>query len=122
MLRENLSEIATVIVFLIILVLFLNPFGFWMPEPLTYMMIVAVVVVFALFAGLVLKNSARDEREALHQMKAGRIGYLSGVGVLVLAIAIEGVILKEVDVWLVIALAVMVLARMCAAWYVAKKA
>jgi hypothetical protein len=121
MLRENLSEIATVIAFLIILVLFLNPFGFWMPEPLTYMMIVAVVVVFALFAGLVLKNSTRDEREAAHQMKAGRIGYLSGVGVLVLAIAIEGVVLKEVDSWLVIALAVMVLARICTAWYVASR-
>ena len=47
-LQETLVSLALIA----LLVLFLNPFGFWMPNALLIMMIVGLIVVFALFAGL----------------------------------------------------------------------
>ena len=118
MLKEHVGEVVTITAFIVVLILLLNPFGFWMPDALTYMMIAGVVIIFALFAGFVLKDSARDEREVAHKMVSGRIGYVAGVGVLVLAIALEGISQLRVDPWLIIALGSMVLARVLGAWYV----
>lgn len=118
MFRENPAETAIAVIFILILILFLNPFGFWMLDALEYMIMAGIVIVFALFAGLVLKEKARDERELSNKNIAGRVGYLTGVGVLVLGLVVEGVITANVDPWLVSSLALMVLARLVASLYV----
>ena len=109
--KNNLiQEIFVSLVLIILLVLFLNPFGFWMPDTLVTMMVLGLVVVFAIFSGFIWKEYARDEREILHRMLAGRIAYLVGTGILVLGIIIQS-FKHEIDSWLVFTLGSMILAK-----------
>jgi|SRR3989344_1575066 len=97
-------------VLIILLVLFLNPFEFWMPPILLMMMVLGLVVVFSLFASFVWRENSKDEREGLHKMMAGRIAFLAGTAVLVIGIIIQS-FRHELDVWLVFTLGVMILAK-----------
>lgn len=45
---------------------------------------------FAIFAGFILKEKPRDEREAWHRMYADRIAFLVGTAILLVAIAVQG--------------------------------
>ena len=115
--KDTQNEIIVAVVLIILILLFLNPFGFFMPDMLVYMMIAGVVVLFALFAGFVWKEKVRDEREQLHKMIAGRLAYLAGVGVLVLGIAVEGFTMAHVDPWLLFALLAMILGKIFGFFY-----
>ena len=76
------------------------------------MVVVGLVVFFALFAGYMWRERARDEREELHKLAAGRVGYIAGGSVLTIGIAYQTFFIHSVDVWLVIALAVMVIGKL----------
>ena len=115
--KDTKNEIFVAVVFIILVLLFLNPFGLWMPDMLVYMMIAGVAILFALFAGFVWKEKARDEREQLHKMIASRLAYLVGVGVLVLGIAVQGFTTSHVDPWLLIALLAMILGKIIGFFY-----
>jgi len=121
MINNSLQEITITALFLIILILFLNPFGLWMPDRVVYIMIAGVIILFALFTSFVWREKAHDEREQLHKMVAGRIAYLIGVGVLVFAIVVEGITAPHVDPWLVIALSGMVLGKILGLLYGKRK-
>jgi len=109
--KNNLVQETTVsIILLILLFLFLNPFNFWMPSSLVMMMVLGLIVVFVIFASLFWRELAQDERENSHRMRAGRIAFLVGTSVLVLGVIIQGV-KHAVDIWLVVALGAMVLAK-----------
>lgn len=108
--KQNIQETIISVVFIVLLFLFLNPFGFWMPGMLLYMMIAGLVVSFALFASFIWKEQARDEREQLHKMIAGRVGYLSGIAVLVLGVVVES-ITSHVDPWLIAVLGAMIVGK-----------
>lgn len=110
------SEIIAALILVVLMGGLLNPFHWFMPEPMVMMMILAAVVVFALFASFVWKEKARDEREQLHRTFSGRIAFLSGTAVLVLGIIIEG-LNHKVDVWLVLTLTVMIFAKIIASIY-----
>ncbi len=85
--KNNLvQEILISVVLIVLLVLLLNPFGFWMPTTLLMLMVLGFVVVFSLFVSFVWKENHRDEREALHKMMADRIAFLVGTVFLVLGI------------------------------------
>ena len=105
-----LQEIVVSLVLIILLVLFLNPFELWMPPILLMMMVLGLVVVFSLFASFIWKENNKDEREGLHKMMAGRIAFLAGTATLVVAIIIQS-FRHELDAWLVVALGVMILAK-----------
>ena len=115
--KDTQNEIIVAVVLIILILLFLNPFGLFMPDMLVYMMIAGVVVLFALFAGFVWKEKVRDEREQLHKMIAGRLAYLAGVGVLILGIAVEGFTMAHVDPWLLFALLAMILGKIFGFFY-----
>ena len=115
--KDTQNEIIVAVILIILILLFLNPFGFFMPDMLVYMMIAGVVVLFALFAGFVWKEKVRDEREQLHKMIAGRLAYLAGVGVLVLGIAVQGFTMAHVDPWLLFALLAMILGKIFGFFY-----
>ena len=70
----------------------------------------AVMIVFVLFATMIWKERARDEREVVHRMIAARAGFLVGSGVLVLGIAVQS-FAHSVNGWLVGALVAMVVAK-----------
>ena len=104
------QEIFISLVLVVLLVLFLNPFSFWMPNIVLMMLVLAFLVVFVAFASFVLREKARDEREGLHRMLAGRAAFLTGAGVLVIAIIIQS-FGHMLDSWLVLILGVMVLTK-----------
>ncbi|PIQ92162.1 MAG: hypothetical protein COV70_01240 [Parcubacteria group bacterium CG11_big_fil_rev_8_21_14_0_20_39_22] len=111
MLKQHANEITVMTIFAIILILFFNPFHFWMPSTVHYTMLAGIVVIFAIIAGFILKENTRDEREEVHKMKAGRIGYMTGAAVLVIAIVVQGVYEMAVEPWIVIALFAMIVSR-----------
>lgn len=113
---EHRNEIIISIIFAALIVLFLDPLMFWMPDSLIYTLVAALVVFFALFAGFVWKERALDEREQLHKMIAGRIGYLIGVGILVFGLVIQ-TFTTHPDPWLVAALGGMVLGKLLSLLY-----
>lgn len=99
-------------VLLVVLVLcFLDPFMVLMPTGLVHGLLGALVILFVIFLGFVWKERPEDEREQLHTMIAGRIGYLVGVGVLVFGLVLE-TLTAHPDPWLVVALAGMVLGKL----------
>ena len=111
-----LQEIGVSGILIVLLVLFLNPFDFWMPTTLLMMMVLGLVVVFALFASFVWRENHRDEREELHKMMAGRIAYLTSTALLALGIIVQS-FKHELDPWLVFTLAGMIMAKIISLIY-----
>lgn len=105
-----LQEIFVSLALIALLVFFLNPFGFWMPNTLLMMMVAGLIVVFALFASFIWRENTKDEREALHRFMAGRIAYLAGAGGLVAGIIAES-LQHNLDPWLVGILGIMIFAK-----------
>jgi cobalamin synthase len=111
-----LKQLGAAVLFLVLVVLAINPWHIWMPTALWWLVVVVALIVFALFAIFIWREKARDEREALHTQQAGRVGFLIGAGVLVLGILYEthqGII----DWWLLIALTAMIFGKWISAWY-----
>lgn len=101
--------IPTVVV--IAAVAFLDPFMVLMPGMLVYMALGLLFVAFISYALLIFNETAYDEREEVHRAFAGRIAYITGVGVLVLGIMYQVLVLHTIDGILVIALAAMTIAK-----------
>ncbi len=111
-----LQEVLVSLALIILLVLLLNPFNFWMPTNMLMVILVGLIVVFALFTSFVWRENAKDERELLHRMFAGRLAYLVGTGTLVLAIIIQ-CFWHQLDPWLVLVLVLMILAKISGIMY-----
>ncbi len=111
-----LQEIIISLTLIILLILFLNPFEFWMPNIILMMMILGLLLVFSVFASFIWREKSRDERESMHKMIAGRIAFLSGTAVLVIGIIIQS-LKHELDFWLIFALGVMILAKIVGVIY-----
>ena len=105
-----LNEMFIAGVFIVLVLLFLNPFDLLMPPPILSMLNLFLIAVFAVFAAIIWKEKPRDEREGFHRMLAGRFAFLVGIGVLVLGIMMQS-LSHEVDPWLVYALVGMILAK-----------
>lgn len=105
-----LQEIFISSALIVLLLLFLNPFGFWMPNTFLIMMVVGLIVVFALSASFIWRENVKDEREALHRFMASRIAYLTGAGGLVIGIIVQS-FQHNLDGWLVFILGVMIFAK-----------
>lgn len=108
--KNNTAEILIPLSLVAIALLLLNPFTFWMPSMMLIVILAIGLVVLALFASFVLREKNIDERDMLHSSIAGRNAFLAGVSVLMLGIAIEGY-MHHVDMWLVLALIVMIIAK-----------
>lgn len=111
-----ITEFIISIVLLVLAVLLLNPFKWFMPSSMVMTIIVGLAVAFILFSTFIWKEKARDERELLHRTASGRIAFLSGVLVLVIGVIVEG-LKHEVDIWLVLALTVMIMAKVITSIY-----
>ena len=105
-----LQEIGVSVVLIVLLILFLNPFEFWMPPNLLMMLVLGLIVVFGVFSSFIWRENSRDEREGLHKMMAGRIAFLVGQASLVIGIIVQS-FRHELDFWLVFTLGIMILAK-----------
>jgi len=115
--KRTIQEIVAASIFIVLSVLLVNPADFWMPNMMTLLLLCIIVVAFAVFAGLIWREQGSDEREQYHTMIAGRIGYLTGLASIIVGIVVQTVTSHNVDPWLVIALGVMVVAKIAALAY-----
>ena len=108
--RFFIAEVTIAVALIALTLLLLNPVGSWMPDMATELLILGVLVIFAVFANFVWRESARDERELLHRLIAGRVAFLVGAAGLVVGVIAQA-LRGTVDPWLVGSLVVMVLAK-----------
>ena len=109
--KHVFNEVTISILLVILLLFFLDPLMLLMPSHASYALMAGLVVVFVIFAGLMWREKPLDERDEMHRMHAGRIGYLLGTITLlggVIAQSLSG----HVDPWLVLALGGMVLGKL----------
>ena len=110
------QEITLSLILIILLAAILNPFHFWMPSMIVYTLLVALLAVFGVFAVFIWREHSSDERENLHKLMAGRFAFLFGAGILVLASIVEE-INGQIDIWIIIALSGMILAKVAGLYY-----
>ncbi len=108
--KNNLVETLVAICLIILAILLLNPFHFWMPDMVVMCMLAFALGLFGVFASFILRESIVDERDAVHRTLAGRNAFLTGSGVLTLAIVVQGYT-HSVDPWLVITLVAMIVVK-----------
>lgn len=108
--KNNIKEIIVASLLVLISIFLLNPFGFWMPDMMVIGMLVTALVLFALFAALILKERSVDERDSQHKSIAGRNAFLAGSIVLIIGIVVQGYT-HTVDSWLVVALVVSIIVK-----------
>lgn len=111
MLVKKHSEIIIAILFLVAMFFALDPFDWYMPSMAEMMFLVFLVVVFAIFSVFVWREGKGDERQVMHRMLAGRLAFLAGMTVLIIAIVVQS-LAHQLDHWLIITLGVMVIAKL----------
>lgn len=98
----------------------LDPLHWWMPTMLQMSALALLVAAFAALAAFLVREEARDEREAQIRSSSGRTGFLLGAGVLVAAIAAQA-FMDMLDPWLIYALLAMVAGKVGARIYLERE-
>ena len=106
-----LSEVVLAAAVLVFLFLKVDPFHWFMPTEIQMILLCVFTAVLALYAGVVFREQAKDERESSHLYRASRWGYLVGVVALAVLIVVQDV-LHRLDPWLLVILGVMVLTKL----------
>ena len=101
--------IGSLLIFLLVVLADLVPF--WMPMMGEMLALLIVTVLMLVCVGFVIQEKAQDEREVILKMKSGRMAYLSGLAVLMIALIVQG-FAHDIDPWIAGALAVMVAAKL----------
>lgn len=107
---QSSGEVYVSIIMVGFLVLLVSTTHTYMPDPVHYMLLVGLTVLFGFFAVYLWRESPEDEREGLHALQAGRISFLVGAGLLTIGIVVQSV-QHELDIWLPVVLGGMVLAK-----------
>ena len=108
--KNIVSEILIAAVVIILIVFLINPFNVFMPSVMAMMLMVSLVILFALFAGFIWREGVNDERESLHRMMADRIAFLAGTSVIILGVIVQ-TFEHGLDRWLLVSLAIIVIAK-----------
>ncbi len=104
------KELIIPVVLILLVVGLVNPTNLWMPQPVHMLLLAGVTVCFIFFAGLIWHENALDEREVVLRDRAGRAGYLGGLGILIAGFVYQS-FYHQSDPWLTVALLVMILAK-----------
>ena len=118
---NNLLSAAIVCILGVLFFTLTDPFMYWMPNMVQMVALTIAAALLAVFAGFFLRESAEDEREIIHRMRAGRAAFLSGILVLTVALVYQG-LTHSIDRWILIALGAMILAKLVARWHADKTA
>ncbi|MEK9176455.1 MAG: hypothetical protein AAB520_03365 [Patescibacteria group bacterium] len=118
--NKFITEILISTILIVLLILLLDPFMILMTTPVQMITIAAVLIIFISFCVFVWKENSRDEREQLHKQIASRFAYLSGASILIIAIITQS-LNHSLDPWIVIALIVMILAKVAGSLYAKNK-
>jgi hypothetical protein len=112
----NIAQNILVALLVILLGALTDPFMYWMPSMPEMLALTLSCVGLAAWIGLAAREGAIDERDGEHRMFAGRVAYLGGVGVLTIALLVQG-LNHTIDPWIPMALASMVVLKIGARWY-----
>ena len=102
------SELGISVAVLVMLALLIHPY--WMPMGLVVVCIALLAVLVFGLCVFVWREAPRDEREYAVTTQAGRSAYLAGGVLLTIGVAVQ-TLQHRVDIWLVLGLAGMVLAK-----------
>ena len=110
--NKFIGELILSAVLICLLLFFLKPVLVFLPLPMHPFMIPLLVILFIIFAGMLWKERPSDEREQLHTFIASRFAYFASVAILIsrnyhTTPYAQGAI----DPWLIIAICVMLLAK-----------
>lgn len=108
---KALTESLLALSVLAVLFLKMDPFHWFMPTEAQMILLCVFAAAFALYAGVVFREQAKDERESNHLYRASRWGYLVGVVTLSGVIVVQDV-LHQLDPWLLVVLGVMVITKL----------
>lgn len=108
--KLSLSLVTSSFTLIALGVLLTDPFDLTMNNMALILISGLLLASFGVFAGLLWKEKAADEREAVIVDKAGRLGYLAGLSVLVIALVVQSFDHK-VDAWLVVVIATMIITK-----------
>ena len=114
------SEKMVAVVLVMLLVWFVNPFGFWMTDAFHMTLLGMIVTLFAVFAMFLWRELAMDEREQLHRFIGTRFAYTAGGTLLLLGIIVQA-FSHQIDPWLPLVLTGMVLAKILGRMYAEKR-
>jgi hypothetical protein len=109
--RTYRSEITLAVGILFALVMLINPAHLIMTSVVLLTLIMIFAVLIIAFGIFIWGEQPRDEREAFNGLRAGRISSFAGGGILVIAIITQA-FSHKLDIWLPVALAVMVIAKL----------
>lgn len=118
--NKNLLHTLLAVALSVLLLLLTDPFMLWMPSMFAMTVLVIAIIGLGIWTGFVMKEQARDEREAIHRMHSGRVAYLAGFFVLTAALLVQGFVAHHVDPWIAGTLWVMVISKLIARWYFEK--
>ena len=102
------SDIWVGVAVLAVLGLLIHPY--WMPMGFVVTAIAMLALLVFGFGIYVWRESPQDEREYQESAQAGRLAYLVGAGFLTVGVAVQ-TMHHSLDIWVVLALASMVLAK-----------
>jgi hypothetical protein len=106
-----LFEVIIVLVILGIALILFNPTHLLMPDSVSTLLMLGLVVSFLVFLGIVWKEQARDERDTYHIQKSGRVAFFVGTTILVIGVIAQAT-KHDIDPWLLLALSGMVLTKL----------
>jgi hypothetical protein len=105
------SELAVGCGLLVLLSIIFNPWNIFMPGYVVMVLLIGAIVLYVVFAIFLWRENRGDEREAFHRLFADRIAYLAGSALLLIGIIVDELQRVPLDPWLVLALAIMVIAK-----------
>jgi hypothetical protein len=108
------SVVALLIVFCALVLADLVPF--WMPMMGEMVVLTLVTVLLCVWVGLILFETAHDEREASLKHQSARFAYLAGIVMLLVALLTQA-FEHEVDPWVPLTLALMVVVKQVSRLY-----
>lgn len=114
--KSKLVQVLVAVVIVFFLLALGDYLPFWMPNMNEMLVLLVVTLLMLTWASFVMFEKAVDEREVMLRMHAGRVAYLSGIGVLLLALIVQG-FAHTIDPWIMLALGVMVVAKLGARLY-----
>ena len=113
---RTLLHVTTAIALVVLLGLLVDPFMLWMPDMAAMTVLIIVAALLCVWIGLVIREHGGDERSVAHRMHAGRIAYLLGIGVLTAGLVVQG-FTYNIDPWIALTLATMVLSKLAVHLY-----
>ena len=107
MVNKQKITLSTAIIFICLIFALTDPIDILMPTEVQNMLLVATILVYAIFAGLIYKEKPADEREEFLLKRSSRTAFLVGITVLLTAIVFQ-TLNKNLDNWLIVSLGSMV--------------